>query len=62
MKYRKQIENAIELAEQALTSLDKEVLDTEVDQVGKSGYISAAGVFDAIILSLKDILEKDDAQ
>ena len=62
MKYREQIEDAIELAEQALKSLDKEVLDTEVDQVGKSGYISAAGVFDAIILSLTDILEKDDAQ
>ncbi len=62
MKYRKQIEDAIELAEQALKSLDKEVLDTEVDQVGKSSHISAAGVFDAIILSLKDILEKDDAQ
>ncbi len=61
MKYRKQIEDVIDLAEQALKVSDQQVLDTEVDQVGKSGFVSVAGTFDAIILSLKDILEKDDA-
>lgn len=60
MKYRKQIEEALELAENALKVASENTLNTEVTRLDKVSYLTLAGSLDAIILSLQDIL-KDDA-
>ncbi len=59
MKYRKQIEEALELAENALAVATENTLKTEVTKFDKVSYISIEGSFQAIIISLQDILDDD---
>ncbi len=60
MKYRKQIEEALELAENALKVANENTLKTEVTKLNKVSYLSIEGSFQAIIISLKDILKENE--
>ena len=60
MKYRKQIEEALELAENALRVASENTLNTEVTRLDKVSFLTLAGSLDAIVLSMKDILEDDN--
>lgn len=62
MKYKKQIEEALELAENALRVANEKTLNTEVTRLDRVSYISIEGSFQAIIISLYDILEQDEKE
>ena len=60
MKYKNQIIEALELAENALRVANENTLNTKVTKLDKVSFLTLGGSLDAIIISLKDIL-KDDA-
>jgi len=58
----KTLEEIIKIAKEALEVTNKEVLDTKVTQLTKTGYVSVGGVLDSIILLAENMVVADPSK